>query len=206
MIDADPQGILSGTKVRDLPLLSKELLKNVIFSSRRGSRDYIVNMDSEDDGAGCRVAVVYTPLTGDMSEAPAGDSLMECLVPYAASLFHTVDTFHEFYYPVFLTRVLKARRLFHVGSFLLWEDPMQKGCLYIHLLEIPVKHGCKIENRSKGLKSGCGSGSLIIIHAILLCIPFGNIAYFVVDNLARVITLAFAYKFSLEGAFAMGDR
>ena len=60
-------------------------------------------MDDENDGTGGGFAAIDAPLTWDVSETPAFNGFVECLVPDLAGLFHPIETFHEFHNPVFFT-------------------------------------------------------------------------------------------------------
>jgi len=64
--------------------------------------------------------------------------------------------------------------------------------LYIILLEVPVKGCSKVHDNLERLEVGGRGSCLIVVNAILLHVPFCDVANLIVDHLASVIMLPFA--------------
>ena len=91
-----------------------------VFIRSGGGSDDVVDMYRKDSDARVSLAVVYTPFTNESLEPKLGDCFMEGLVPYPASLFHTIETLHEVHNPILFARYFESRRLFHEDSFRFW--------------------------------------------------------------------------------------
>ncbi len=78
--------------------------------------------------------MIHAPFAREVLKPPHSNSPIECDVPNSACLFHAIDTFKELHDPVFLARDFESGGLFHVGHFILWQDSMQEGSLYIELV------------------------------------------------------------------------
>jgi hypothetical protein len=124
---------------------------------------------------------------------------MECFIPDPARLLHAIYALFELHYPPLLPWLLEAGRLFHICGLICGKNVVKESSLNIELLKIPVKGGRKMKDNTEGFETGSGGGGFVIVNAVLLGIALSNISDFVADNLSRIITLMFAYKFSSHG-------
>src|SRR6266850_1570999 len=116
------ESMFDGAKVGYFPLAFEFFSESVCLVNRRGGGDYVIDMENENGGTSRRLAVVHTPLTGQVDEVPIFHSLVESLIPHAASLFHPVDTLEQLHNPVFFILSFEARRLFKKHSFIVREN------------------------------------------------------------------------------------
>ena len=117
-----------------------------------------------------------------MFKASLGYSLVKCLVPDAAGLMHAVDAFHQLHNPSFFTRGFKPRGLFHVHSFVVWEDAMQKGSFDVELLKVPIKGGGDVQKGLKRFEAHSWCSGFIVVNPVTLGKAFSDVTYFVMDN------------------------
>jgi hypothetical protein len=72
----------------------------------------------KDGGASVSPPVVHAPFIGKLLESHLSDSFMKSEISHVTGLLYTIETFHEFHYPVMLSWFLKAGGLFHVNCFI----------------------------------------------------------------------------------------
>jgi hypothetical protein len=81
---------------------------------------------------------------------------------------------------------------------------MQEGSFDVELLEIPAKRCSDMENGAEGLQPSCQGSGFVVVYAVLLGVAFSNVTHFVMDNVAGIITFAFAYEFPLKWVLTFG--
>ena len=74
-------------------------------------------MKSEDSHSSVGDANVDAPFI--CYETPGPDSFIKGMVPDATGLLHSIDAVHELPYPVFFSRLFKARWLLHVSDLII---------------------------------------------------------------------------------------
>ena len=79
---------------------------------------------------------------------------------------------------------------------------MEKGGFNVVLFEVPIEGRREVRDGAERLEPGSGRGHLIIVDAILLCVPFHDIPDLIADYFASVVPLLFAHEFALQGAGA----
>jgi hypothetical protein len=177
----------------------------VISLGGGGNGDDVVDVYREDDGALRGSPMIYAPLTRDAKESPLAYSSIERPIPDAACLFHAVDALHKAHYPSFLARGFETGGLFHEHSLGVGQDAVEEGGFNVILLDVPIERGTDVEDATEGLKASSGCRCFIIVDTIPLRVSFGNITYFVPDNVPRVISFPLAHKFALQRALATWD-
>ena len=130
---------------------------------------------------------------------------MKSLVPDTTCLLHAVEAFHKAHDPVFFARGFEAAWLFHEHRFIGREDAVKESSFDIEMLEVPVESGSEVENGAERFKADGWGSCLVVVNAVLLGKPFGDIADFVTNDVAGVVVFAFADKFPFERALTRWD-
>ena len=118
--DGNAKGKIGWAEISDVPVRLEFSLESGVFVYRRCGAENVINVDGEDYGPSGGLTHIYTPLAGESLKAKGFNDFVKCLVPDASSLFHSIDAFHEFHYPVLLAGRGEARGLLHIHSFLFW--------------------------------------------------------------------------------------
>jgi hypothetical protein len=117
----------------------------IILFGRGRDDDDIIDMNCEDGDPGRCLTAIYAPFARQAMEPKTDDGLVESLVPYTASLLHTVDALQQSYHPIFLTRRFETGRLFHEHRLGFRKYAVKEGGFDVNVLNIPVEDCSDVE-------------------------------------------------------------
>jgi len=149
-------------------------------------------VDAKDDGASGGPANVNAPLAFQSLETPLRDGSMQGLIPHAGGLLHAINALQELPHPIFLSGALEPGRLFHEHTFVRRQNAVEKGCLDVILLEVPVEGRSEVRDGAERFKAGGRGSGFVVVDPILLRITFRDIADLVADDFTRVVPFPFA--------------
>jgi hypothetical protein len=95
--------------------------------------------------------------------------------------------------------------LFHKHRLGGREDTVEEGRLNVILSDVPIPGGAEVKKCAEGFKASCGCGVPFIVHTIALGVALGNIPDLVANDVASIVTFAFAHQLAFEGPLATGD-
>ena len=131
---------------------------------------------------------------------------MHCFIPDLATLFHAIQTPLEFPDVVLHARLRKTFGLFHIHALVSREHVIEICSFDVDLVDFPVLGGSEVENEVERLHVQHRRGSVYVILAEDLFVPFRNELSLVADRCPFLVAFDMKDPLTVQDTASRGSR
>src|SRR5882757_9044650 len=131
-------------------------------------------MNGQNNNMSARVNIEDSRIRLGFSEADVSESAANNLVPFASSLFKSINRFVEFDAIFLWVRFLVAWWLLHKNLLVRVQYPVKESTVKIEHFDFPIVSSCDCEYGADRGEFGDGGKCFVVVDAVYLSKSFGD--------------------------------